>query len=191
MSGLCDRCMTRESRSAHDLYCDECENEIHHPDQAIATLQAQLAERQQRIVELEGERDIAKMSSDLGDDQVIMIRQMAQYRFGIQHAFFDDVVAAIVLRAETMEAERDGFREKWMLANTHRANAEDDTKRAETERDEARSTAERYRAALESAKELLERGWSAPDSTCDKRAREVVTAALESAATQPAPGGTE
>lgn len=25
MSGLCERCMEREARSAHDLYCDPCE----------------------------------------------------------------------------------------------------------------------------------------------------------------------
>lgn len=28
MSRLCDRCMTRETRSAHDLYCDECEADV-------------------------------------------------------------------------------------------------------------------------------------------------------------------
>lgn len=28
MSGLCERCMAREERSAHDLYCDACEDVI-------------------------------------------------------------------------------------------------------------------------------------------------------------------
>lgn len=52
MSGLCDRCMKREARSAHDLYCDECEDEIHHPDQAIAAKDAELAAQAQRIARL-------------------------------------------------------------------------------------------------------------------------------------------
>jgi hypothetical protein len=28
MAGLCDLCMEREARSAHDIHCDECEAEL-------------------------------------------------------------------------------------------------------------------------------------------------------------------
>jgi hypothetical protein len=28
MSGLCERCVTREARSAHDLFCNECERQL-------------------------------------------------------------------------------------------------------------------------------------------------------------------
>lgn len=40
MAGICERCMTAEARSPHDLYCDDCEQAIREAELTPGTLMA-------------------------------------------------------------------------------------------------------------------------------------------------------
>lgn len=62
MSGVCEMCMKREARSAHDLYCDSCEATIVRRSDAeeIVRLRAQVIRLNNRVELYRLERDQAR-----------------------------------------------------------------------------------------------------------------------------------